>query len=95
MDPLDLPASGSNQPYPDLPHPKSMQPPMLPSNAPVKPVTPPPSYPGNILDDLPAVPTSMPPLPDNSPDENKKNGDEEEIDFDALTKRFEALKKIK
>ena len=49
---------------------------------------------GNVLDlpDLPAVPSDTP-LGGNTPQGGP--GDDEDIDFDDLTKRFEALKKKK
>ena len=49
---------------------------------------------GNVLDlpDLPAVPSDTP-LGGNTPQGGP--GDDDDIDFDDLTKRFEALKKKK
>ena len=53
---------------------------------------PPPATGSNVLDlpDLPPVPSDTP-LGGNTP----HGGDDDDIDFDDLTKRFEALKKKK
>ena len=60
---------------------------------PTMPNAPPPSL-GPSLPDLPAVPTSLPNIPNNSlPGVNSAGG--EDVDFDDLTRRFEDLKKKK
>ena len=71
----------------------SQQQPPAPASAPPS-SAPPPASPGFLdLPDLPAVPVDTPlgGSKGGSPDENK----DDDIDFDDLTKRFEALKKKK
>ena len=71
----------------------SQQQPPAPASAPPS-SAPPPASPGFLdLPDLPAVPVDTPlgGSKSGSPDENK----DDDIDFDDLTKRFEALKKKK
>ena len=65
-----------------------------PDKPPLTQSAPPPAAPAsNVLDlpDLPAVPSDTP-LGGNTPQDP---GDDDDIDFDDLTKRFEALKKKK
>jgi|ERR1719458_2472426 vacuolar protein sorting-associated protein IST1 len=86
---------GGPPPYFPPDHPKqdgSQQQPPAPASAPPS-SAPPASSPGFLdLPDLPAVPVDTPlGSKGASPDENK----DDDIDFDDLTKRFEALKKKK
>ena len=71
----------------------SQQQPPAPASAPPSSAPPAASSPGFLdLPDLPAVPVDTPlGSKGGSPDDNK----DDDIDFDDLTKRFEALKKKK
>jgi len=70
----------------------SAPPPYFPPDKPPMTQDPPPATGSNVLDlpDLPPVPSDTP-LGGNTP----HGGDDDDIDFDDLTKRFEALKKKK
>lgn len=56
-----------------------------------KPTPTPRTQPTNLIQDLPAIPTDLPDVPQDTEEPNQSD----DIDFDDLSRRFEALKKKK